>query len=299
MGKHAYLIMAHNEFELLKTQLGLIDDYRNDIFIHIDKKVNSFSETDITKSVTKSNIYFIDRINVTWGSISQIECELKLLKNSIKGDYDYYHLISGQDLPIKSQNYIHHFFDSNNGKEFIRFQSDKFNFYERVKYYYYFIDLIGNSKTLKSKLIRNIEKCSILMQKLFKINRIKNTDLIYQKGTNWFSITNDFAKYVVSKSDEVLNSYKHTYCCDEIFLQTLLINSPFVKNLYNVNLDNSISSIMRLIDWERGKPYTFTLEDYEEIINSNMLFARKFSMKKDRDIIYKLRDYIKNNEQLI
>lgn len=38
MDKHAYLIMAHNEFDILEKQLILLDDYRNDIYIHIDKK---------------------------------------------------------------------------------------------------------------------------------------------------------------------------------------------------------------------------------------------------------------------
>ncbi len=37
--KHAYLIMAHDNFEQLKILLDLIDDYRNDIYLHIDKKL--------------------------------------------------------------------------------------------------------------------------------------------------------------------------------------------------------------------------------------------------------------------
>ncbi|CAK7080896.1 MAG: hypothetical protein PARBB_03974 [Parabacteroides distasonis] len=38
MSKHAYLIMAHNEPIILNKLLLLIDDERNDIFIHYDKK---------------------------------------------------------------------------------------------------------------------------------------------------------------------------------------------------------------------------------------------------------------------
>ena len=38
MGKHAYLIMAHSDWNMLNTLLELIDDKRNDIYIHIDKK---------------------------------------------------------------------------------------------------------------------------------------------------------------------------------------------------------------------------------------------------------------------
>lgn len=33
--KHAYLIMAHNNFDLLSLLLQLIDDARNDIYIYI------------------------------------------------------------------------------------------------------------------------------------------------------------------------------------------------------------------------------------------------------------------------
>lgn len=36
---HAYLIIAHNEFEVLTKLIGLLDDNRNDIYVHIDKKV--------------------------------------------------------------------------------------------------------------------------------------------------------------------------------------------------------------------------------------------------------------------
>ena len=37
--KHAYLIIAHHEFDILNKLIQAIDDERNDIFIHFDKKV--------------------------------------------------------------------------------------------------------------------------------------------------------------------------------------------------------------------------------------------------------------------
>lgn len=40
MSKHAFLIMAHNEYDILNKLLLLLDDERNDIFIHYDKNVN-------------------------------------------------------------------------------------------------------------------------------------------------------------------------------------------------------------------------------------------------------------------
>ncbi len=36
--KHAYLILAHGSYALLQRLVSAIDDERNDIFIHIDRK---------------------------------------------------------------------------------------------------------------------------------------------------------------------------------------------------------------------------------------------------------------------
>ncbi len=35
--RHAYLILAHNEPKILQTLVEMIDDERDDIYIHIDK----------------------------------------------------------------------------------------------------------------------------------------------------------------------------------------------------------------------------------------------------------------------
>ncbi len=36
--RHAFLILAHNEFQILRILLSMLDDERNDIYLHIDKK---------------------------------------------------------------------------------------------------------------------------------------------------------------------------------------------------------------------------------------------------------------------
>lgn len=42
MKKHAYLIMAHTQFQQVAKLVRLIDNEENDIYLHIDKKVRSF-----------------------------------------------------------------------------------------------------------------------------------------------------------------------------------------------------------------------------------------------------------------
>lgn len=52
--------------------------------------------------------------------------------------------------------------------------------------------------------------------------------------------------------------------------------------------DSGVNSATRLIDWQRGAPYTFRACDYNELINSGAMFARKFDINIDAEICQKI-----------
>ncbi|MGL5245877.1 MAG: beta-1,6-N-acetylglucosaminyltransferase, partial [Sarcina sp.] len=82
-------------------------------------------------------------------------------------------------------------------------------------------------------------------------------------------------------------------CSDEVFLQTFSLNSSFKNKIYSITSENNGS--LRFIDWKRGNPYVFRINDFEELIKPSYLFARKFDVNTDKEIIDKLYDYIKNS----
>jgi len=141
--KHAYLIMAHGEPYILERLLKSIDDERNDIFLHADRKWHNFDAGKIQSFVKKSRLFFTPRLDIRWGAFSQIECELSLLKMATgNGKYAYYHLLSGVDMPLARQDKIHQFFEENSGKEFVAFDyHDKVLQQDlcRVKYFHPFV----------------------------------------------------------------------------------------------------------------------------------------------------------------
>lgn len=284
MGSHAYLIIAHHQFELLKKLIILLDDERNDIYIHMDKKVKNFDKELLCKAAKASNIFFVKRIKVSWGGYSQIKGELELLKSAVKGNYQYYHLISGVDLPIKTNDEIHEFFDKNNGYEFIHFDSDEVDksVLERLSIYHFL------QEYTKNKILNKIEEKFINIQKRYRINRLKKVNVIIQKGANWFSITDKLAKYIVSREKQIKSLFRYSLCCDEVFLQTIIANSEYKQNLYIKDKNNNYLGCMRYIDWKRGKPYVFRKGDYDNLIHSPYLFARKFDLNVDSDIIEKI-----------
>ncbi len=69
MKRHAYLIMAHNNFGILEQLLRCIDDERNSVFLHIDKKVKNFDFERLKNICCKAKLYYTPkRYNVKWGA---------------------------------------------------------------------------------------------------------------------------------------------------------------------------------------------------------------------------------------
>lgn len=287
MGKHAYLILAHKDDYTFYTLLKLIDDERNDIFVHMDRKNSRYDRKKTERYVLHSNIiHSSPRVNVSWGADSIVKAEMGLLQTAtMSGTYDYYHLLSGEDLPIKPQDYIHDFFCKHAGKEFIQFQSETFHHGDRVRLFHLFQQVLGRGSG--HPFLSRFNLYAIQAQKKFSICR--NQGICFQKGAQWFSITDTFARYVVGQIPWINRIFHHTLCADEVFIQTILHNSRYRENLFYKYYDDNPIANMRLIDWERGTPYIFGRSDSQEIQESEMLFCRKFDCEHDREII----DYIK------
>lgn len=63
-----------------------------------------------------------------------------------------------------------------------------------------------------------------------------------------------------------------------------------MRRVYKYNGNKNIESNMRYIDWTLGAPYTFQESDYQRIMSSGCLFARKFDETVDSDIIHRIQD---------
>ena len=294
--KHAYLIMAHNEPYILERLLKLIDDKRNDIYLHIDKKWHDFDFEYFKKIVNKSNLYFTDRLDVRWGTYRQIECELLLFEMAHNnGGYSYYHLLSGIDMPLVNQDVIHDYFDKNNGKEFICFDYHNKalpDTIDRIKYFHLFVNNMRNNNLIIKVIFKIFHKIFLIFQKIFHVNRLKKVPLTIRKGANWVSVTEVVVDYILSKKEMIRKIFSYSVCADEVFLQTIIYNSDLYDKLIGYKNDDNFA-IKRYIDWKRGKPYTFKSEDFNDLINSGCFFARKFSIKVDKEIIDKIYDYVK------
>lgn len=287
MGKHAYLILAHKNPGQLRKLIELLDYKDNDIFVHVDAKLKDFNPDDFKDVCRYSHLEFLEhRHKVNWGGVSIMRSELDLIKAALShSDYDFLHLLSGMDLPIKDQKTIHDFFDRHKGKEFLNLWPFKKSTWSRFRYYTIFPEGEGQFRT---RIINHIFK-GLQMAVGFRINR----GVDFRFGSQWFSITGEFARYVISREDWLEKVFRHTSTCDEIFLPTLLNDSPFKDNLYNPEtVENQKvvnESNMRFIDWTRGEsirhPWTFRKDDFDLLMSVPHFWARKFDENVDSEII--------------
>ena len=281
--KHAYLIMAHNNFYILEKLIKLLDDSRNDIFIHIDKKVKNF-DFEYFASLTEHSIVIFTkkRINVRWGANSQVKTEINLFETARKFNpdgYEYYHLISGVDLPLKTQDYIHHFF-RNKDENYIYYKDD-ISLFDKQRISRFRINI--QNKKLK-------EYFYILQAKL-NIDRTKKSKYEIKKGYNWASLTSDAIKLILKNKKDIYRFTSYSLCADEMYKQMILhyYNAKIYRDTYGNTSD------MRCVDWQRGNgnnPYVFKSEDFDMLVESDKLFARKFDTETDKEIIDKIYNYI-------
>ena len=294
---HAFLIIANRDLYTLNKLLEMIDNENHDIFILVDKK-SKLQKDNIGVTIKKSHIYQLKRVSIKWGRYSLIDAELLLFHkaNQVK-KYDYYHIISGQDLLICNTKTFDDFFEKHKDSLFISYSSKEWQkeALKRVKYYYFFV---SKQKTV----LRRFGLFLVKMQSKIHVNRIKNANMVIYGGDQWLSITNEAVEYILNSKKIIKKIFKFSDRGDELFIQTIIGNSHLKNKIYRFNnIDgsclNNIHSNKRYIDWDKGNPYVYREADFERIISSDSLFARKFDSQVDVNIINSIASFFKTTKK--
>jgi hypothetical protein len=293
---HACLILAHNEFPLLTRLVSALDFPENSLYIHIDKKVSDdvFGQVKsaLENAVKHANIAFTARIKISWGDFSMIEAELLLLREASATRHDYYHLLSGVDLPIKPHSEITRFFEENAGKEFIHGYRVPPRSAERLRmrYYYPFQHTVGHHYLRPLGLLQFL---LLLPQALVGVNRLRRLPALH-KGSQWFSATHEFVTGLLEfySREENLRPYRRTVCPDEIFVTTFAFTGQYRDNIFLgkrwPNSERLMPHNMRLVFWDKqgaGSPMTYAMKNLPMLLESRQLWARKFSLEKHPDVV--------------
>jgi hypothetical protein len=281
----AHIILAHKnpaQVARLAKQLSHPDV---DCWIHIDRKCDI---TDLGVIARMQNVYLIEpRIEVSWACFNLVQAMLNGMRAVLNscGEYDYVNFLSGQDYPLQPPDRLLDYLCDHNGYEFIGnrpYEESEQNV--RRMHRYHFTGAGFPGRRLLQRAVN-----ALLPDRIFPY------DFKVRKGPQWMTLTTAAVLYIlefVSENPRYGRYFKWVHAPDEFFFQTILYNSPFRDRMRN--------QIFHHIDWSEGKknPKTFTIDDRECLMASGQLFARKFDMSVDFQILDLLDKRIIKNEKL-
>ena len=279
MKKIAYIISAYTDAPHLLRLVERLSDH-GDFYVHVDAKIDDSP----FHRLLEGKVHFVPRHWISWGGWSQVEYHRELLSAVIQSGEDYSHIVclSGQDYPLWSPERIVRFFNDNPERQFIagynmtagHLQPDY------ITHYHFFRDLRWRNQWLKNKFI---VASRWLMKPLFHKPPqvlIDGVPCDIYKGSDYWAITPDCARYVVEKlRQEPLRRYFQTsFVPSEMCLQTIIFNSPFATQGL-LHTDSNYPGLpyltpLHFIDYH-GMIKILDETDYSRLIESGRMFCRK------------------------
>lgn len=286
---HAFLILAHTEPKLLLKLVKSLDADNHRFYIHVDRRSmslwNSYEISELSKA---ENVTIISQYKVNWGGFYMIRATLLLLELALKDSVDWFHLISGQDFPIRTNEQFDLFFEKTTAKGYFSFVPEsQYPMIEENRMNIYYLNDIINLKK-KNLFYKCISKMVISSQRYLRGCGVlirKPINMKVYKGAQWFSADRNICEFFMDYCNlhsEYMRRFRMTSCCDEIFFHTLLMQSSFTSDI--------IKNDLRFIKWKEGasSPEWLTEVDYDDIISSEDFFCRKVSFSRSSRLINKL-----------
>jgi hypothetical protein len=294
--KLAYIILAHQYPEQLIRLISRLNTKTASFFVHIDQTSDPETYAQMVKELsTFSNVYWLKRHDTYWGSFRAVKATYEGIQELFNKDidFDYVVFLTGQDYPIKSVSYIEEYLTKNLGKEFIEYyplpnenwKDPHFTInVDRVENWFIngklvkhnFIALPENA-SLKLRLF--LSGCSLLIR-LNILKRKRQLPKGFQAfgGSAYWCLSRNCAAYInnfIQQNPTFINFFRFAGLTDEVFFQTIILNSPFREQVINDDL--------RYIVWPG--PATLAKNDLESLLNASELFGRKFDSTIDAEIL--------------
>lgn len=281
--RDAVLILAHEYSYCLQCLVKALDAPCFDLYVHVDAKTKNFDFDALAALARRAQIFFTPRRHsVHWGRPSLVKAELELFAAAGRR-YRYYHLVSGSDLPVMPAEELFHRFDGHT-ECFIVAHTD-LSYDTRVRLMFYHPSMLRpHPKAPQSPFNRFrdlLYRVTMAVQRRAHVNRLKPLSHMLgrpAKGHQWASLPRAAVDIILNAEPMIRRFVKATVCSDEMYKQTVLVNTPEAPEI-------SSDGDLRFIDWSAGgaNPAELIQNHFAEIDASGAVFARKFTSRATID----------------
>lgn len=270
--KIAYLLMVHKHPELVDRLIDTLQDGRNYVAVHVDKKAGKAFRREIADVAAKyPNVRLSTSLYCIWCGWSLVRVALEGMRFLLDwaDDWDFFVNLSAQDCALQTQDEIRQYLIPRRGSNFV-----------------FILELAKWPRGMKLLKYYNLE---IPLKPLYRpvptfIPRPFLKGVVPYAGSAWITLSRDFCDYVTSNPDveRFKRFYRFALVPEEMFFQTVLMNSPFRGTV--------VPDFRRFIPPFPGKshPRILTMQDFDEMQASGFMFARKFDPAVDAEVMSRL-----------
>jgi hypothetical protein len=271
--KQGILVTAFKEPTWLERTIRLLGPGFS-FFVHVDGKSKpEVAEGFAALSRRYANVRVYSRYRVNWGGNNHLKAILLLVEEALKEGMGYCHLITGQDYPLKDIDSLLAEGEKRvNYLNYVKLPNPawKDGGFDRLLYYNFF-DVFDGRTLFRKRAIRFL---AVVQKFLFIKRRLPREARFHGGGTYW-SLSSECLSYALGYAAEhpkFMRAFDHSFCAEELFFQTVLLNSPF--------RDAIVNDDRRLILWETrhgSMPAILDEGDFEPVLASPAFFMRKIA----------------------
>jgi len=272
----AYIISAYKYPGQLIRLIRRLNTDTTSFFVHVDKKTDDLIYRQMVSGLSQlPNVYFVKRHTCRWGDFGHVAATLEGIDEIVTTgtNCDYVILLTGQDYPIKPNRHIDTFFQEHAGELFLEHFSLPCDVWEN-----------SGLNRIEAWHVRLFNRhFSFPPGRRFLFRRKFPEGFKPFGGSSYWCLSRECIEYIhrfTRANPTFVHFFRHVDVPDEIFFHTIILNSPFARKAVNDNL--------RYIDWRdfnAGSPAVLCKNDFDKIAMSSKLFARKFDMTIDADVL--------------
>jgi Core-2/I-Branching enzyme len=273
----AYVVSAYKYPEQLGRLLRRLSTSNAQFAVHVDRKTRpSVFRAMEREAEGVPNVVFLERHVSHWAGFGHVRATLKGIEHLVGGKrtFDYVVLLTGQDYPLRSPAAIETFLHAAGGRSYITHWPLPYPDWEPR----------GGLDRIEDWHLITYGRLRIALP----LRRSLPGGLRPYGGGAYWCLARPLVEYVhefVVQHPDYVRFFKHVLVPDELFFQTIVLNSPLSGTIENNHL--------RFIDWsEDPGPTILRLEHLPRMMESGKLFARKFDTTVDAKVLDALDAYI-------
>ena len=265
----AYVVSAYKLPHQLERLLRRLVGPGVTFTVHVDRKTRRRDYEEMVTRTRDLDVHFLPRHICHWGGWGHVRATLKGIDRLVDDEvpFDYLALLTGQDYALRSQAATAAALGAAGGRSFMswwplprsqwgaRGGRDRYEDWHAITY---------RRAHLALPLRRSLP-----------------LGLTPYGGSPYWCLSRSLIEYVrgfVYENPTFVRFFEHVFIPDELFFQTIVTNSAFADTVENDNL--------RYLDWSREPaPAVLTSADFDAIVASKALFARKFDETVDTEIL--------------